>query len=328
MSRNSLFLLGMVIVALVVLARAPYTLKMVHQTSPSPENHYYTGSFEFVRLAAARYPVQLGGVELLEKILGNPHRTAIYVVIGPELPFTPAEVSKIRRYVEEGRLSILVADETGTANTLTEPLLKVRIAGHIVLNASGTYIVPYRCMGSTILSSKVSYLASFPREAKVLCTVEAAHAELPAAVLLKLPSGSSALVIADSSIFANFLISGWPGMGSSRSIALLLLAQLEPYRADVVVFDNEHYRATRTEELGKIAEQAMFIIGRAGEALGGWLASLNPLAVAATLSLAGLVLASLAVGAPPRHVPERSKFEEITRMYERRVKHEDTGGFG
>ena len=209
------------------------TVRQATLESTSPLNTYIWGSSSYAHLLArAGYRVYLGGVDDAARLAeGQP---VLYIVVGPDKPFTEREALEVRRLVEEGRLNLLVADELGTVNTLLEALNAPTVLGETVASG-GLPLAPANCLGESLEVPKASPIN--PDNAETVCTV----AGKPLAALKIYERGSRVLVVGDSSIFANFMVNGLPPYRPTAHLALEL-TRLAAGKANIIVLDTTHYR--------------------------------------------------------------------------------------
>ncbi len=256
MSRT-LYLLPILAVVLVGLtATSGLHYRFVATESTSPLNAGIYGTSIFVRLLASRgYTVVLAQPSELETLKGH----IVYVVIGPDKPFTRDEIDALKRLAEEGRLSLLVGDELGIANGLTGELLGVKVAGSQLrveenLGTGWDDFVPARCLNDTILFSKPSALMGGEPLCRALGTpwldadgdrhVEVGEARLPGAVLAAYVErgGVQGIVVADSSIFANYMVKGYRGLPPTAQIVEAFADMLARNHSNTVfAVDYTHY---------------------------------------------------------------------------------------
>ncbi len=243
-----LFVLGLAIIVILSLARVEDIAGPFSLTSTSPTNSFLTGSrLVYEELLNRGYRVVLGGVNHAKY-----YDEVLYLVIGPEKPFTPLEVELIVEQVKRGKMNVIVADELGVSNRLVERLVGARISGSIIhsgVTGFSSYLVPLECMDRGIISSKVSYIIGNTTGYEVVCT--STSVEYPIGILSNNPG--SVMVLADSSIFANFLVAGYDGLPSTGDVALGLIESMMRNDDTVIVFDIEHYNESFTIDLGAIA---------------------------------------------------------------------------
>ncbi len=205
--------------------------------SPSPLNTDPGGTSGFYLDLDRNIGVWLGGAGDLR----GPG--VVYLVIGPDRPFTRAEALAIAGAVEEGARALL-ADETGNIDPVLEAL-GLPVLGGLVYNESSRgggweWTVSIHCSGleGVYYSTRVARVEQGP--GTVVCR---AGDGSPVAVQYRVGEGT-VLVVGDSTLFANFLYEeGYGPLPPTRPIAWFLFnAVYEPgYR---VVWDNEHYGRT------------------------------------------------------------------------------------
>lgn len=264
-------------------------------TSTSPSNPSVYGASEFYEAARESYGAMLiRSIEELDGLAADRGGSIVYVVIAPDKPFTYEEYQVLSRLASQGRLKMLVMDETIVSNWLLERMAGVRISGEELVRpgASGgwQYIVEVDCgpLGAG-LASKPSFI-EVDGGGEPLCTSRGLEEDRVLAVKVE-RGGFNALVVADSSMCANFMLDPPPWLGDgNRSLCLGLLSLLvEP--GDVVVFDDAHYKG-------------LPIYFRYGQALAGLAAvpsralssmwSINQYATLASIIVFSTVIAALA----------------------------------
>jgi hypothetical protein len=197
--------------------------------SASPFNEGPWGTSEFADLLEAEgYRVYFGGPETAEGL----YRAGVkplYLVIGPDSYIPEGRAAEIAGLVERGYVSgLIVADETGNAMPLLRELGAPQ-PGEIIADPP---IMSARCEGG------VSMLVSKP------ATLEEAEGWRPVCWLEgggvlaveRSVGGANVLVIADSSIFANFMVTGLPPLESTREAVLALVGRASG-GSKVVVID-------------------------------------------------------------------------------------------
>ncbi|ABM80151.1 hypothetical protein [Hyperthermus butylicus] len=311
-SYRLLFLALLAITGVLGLASVGLEARVTSILSTSPENSFLTGSSSFYNELAARYPVQLGGPETIQ-----PGWCTTYLLIGPDKPIKHGEAAWLAELYREGRVSMLIADETGNANPLLEVLGAGRIAGLVAAKPSTTphpYMVLVNCNGTLIVSSKVARVEPGPGSVPV-CWALTADGWVPIAVVYE-NNGSRLLVVGDSSIFANFLFNGYDGLPSTHSLAMSLVGMVAR-RGCTIVYDVAHYEYARLD-----VSALTFVVSRLLAVLPAALASklsdlggFAPLAAAAAVVVAALLALGSPVepGAPPEPVGLR-QIRENTRL--------------
>ncbi|MCE4603964.1 MAG: hypothetical protein F7B20_03240 [Aeropyrum sp.] len=251
----------------------------------APNNPGVYGTSTFFEEAAKRWGATLAGsVDELRSISG----VVVYVVIGPDRPFTLEEGQVLESLAREGRLKLVVMDETIVSNWLSERFLATRVSGEEVASLESPpgwqYILEVDCPGiGSGLASKPSYIESTAGE--VVCWVDTGESIYPLAALIRGPVPG--LVVADSSLCANFMATPqpWSGEGNLELCASLLSLLVE--EEDVVVFDASHYKGLPIQF--KYGQAVLGVVVMPVRAL-GLLWALNP---EATFSL--ILVASAAV---------------------------------
>lgn len=209
--------------------------------STSPNNPGEGGSYWFYKDLSTRANVILGGPHTLEKTRG----ARLYLVIGPDKPFTDTEAELIARSVEEGNLTLLVADETSNSRSLLEAL-GLNVLGETVYNETvhgggWEWVVKLTCLNQTIYTTKAVRVRETPGS-RVICRYGDGT---PAAASYKVGNGT-VIVVGDSSIFANFLYRGdYKLLPPSRNVVLMIVG--EAGLNGLVIFDNTHYNYTPSD---------------------------------------------------------------------------------
>ena len=207
--------------------------RVYEEMSCSPLNNGLGGTSLFVADMRQRAKVALA------RSVDEAGNGSLYLIIGPDLPLSPRESGELSRLVREGRINLLVADETDNTRGLLSRLGLPGL-GETVLNttASGPgwkYIVHMECGGRVWVASRARSIIA--GNGTVICRyVENGE---PAAVLYRVGKGR-VLVVGDSSIFSNYLYGGLTFLGSSREMTWRLLEEVWDGRSPVVI-DNSHY---------------------------------------------------------------------------------------
>ena len=191
----------------------------------------------FIEDLEKRYNVVLGNASTLERL----EEKATYMVIGPDTPFNDYEIETIVKLVREGRLNLLVADETSNTRRLLEslglPSMYGTVYNETVRGGGWEFMVRITCNGYKAWASMAVRVPRGPGGEEV-CSYKN---EGPAAVLYNI-NGSKVLIAGDSSIFANYLYNGYDGLEPSRNVALFLARLVaDDSRGEPVIVDNSHY---------------------------------------------------------------------------------------
>ncbi|GEM_PF-6830117 len=312
-STRSLFLFVLIIVLLLGSGGIKYSVKVVDIYSTSPRNPFLTGTSTFYKELENRgYEVSFGR-----------YRGDLYVVLGPDKALPPDDRKYIVDRFRQGKLSILVADETGILNSLLVELAGVKISGkYLRWPHGGSYelIVPINCLGKILFSTKVSYVVGVPRDARVLCTFEDSEGvEYPVAVLIE-RKRNRLLVVADSSIFANFLYRGYRGLGPSKWAALSLFSHVASPNHKIV-FEDKLYEES---VIAKFAGVGFEVVGFVAHILGGLSLKFSEISISKWVILSSstsVIVSIYLLGLPPRRPAKEKVLEKYTvklvRDYER-----------
>ncbi|MCE4625881.1 MAG: hypothetical protein F7C35_08505 [Desulfurococcales archaeon] len=201
--------------------------------SSSPLNRGPGGTSTFFSTIKGMYNVELGNVSSIggEK--------SLFIIIGPDVPFTPEEAGRIADLVKRGSIDLLLADETNLTSKILEEL-GLNPFGPMVLNSSNPispYIVGIKCGNTSALTTKAA-VAPLRGDGKVLCKY--ANGE-PAAILYEV-NGSRVVIVGDSSIFANYEFDeGVLGSPATRRIALFLVEEAMSSKDERVIMEVSHY---------------------------------------------------------------------------------------
>ncbi len=267
--------------------------------SPSPENYGLFGSSEVpLLLSSLGYNVKLGGpYDISPK--------GLYMVIAPEKPFSEIEKATVVSAIKRGA-KLVVADETGMANSLTDNF-GIKISGiyviandkrghgwdevvRVVCNINGTDI--------SFITTRVSYIEKYPKWAKPLCWIDDPRVSkrYVLAVFGNYGKGK-VLVIADSTLFANFMVKGiYPELGSTERVVKDLIRFMSPEKNQIII-DNDHYNLIYIK-LSSIPYIFMNLLSAGASSLQRVLERARPYAASlALVSLAG-GLAFFIVGPP------------------------------
>ncbi len=245
-----LLLLGLLIVSATIV---PTTTKYKYGLlTTSPQNTGIGGTSLYYKDLQHIYkiPVFLGGVE---KALSYDNGITLYIILGPDKPFNTHESLQIADAVRRGQIYLLIADESSnTTNLLTA--LGIDPEKTILYNKSREtygpgwgYIVGIECGQLWSYTSKVAKLN--PGEnGNIVCRYEDGSA---AAILYHVGKGK-VLVVGDSSIFANYLYTGYfENIPGTRQIAIYLTG-LVADGVDRIVIDDTHYYAISEKERNMI----------------------------------------------------------------------------
>ncbi len=317
--RTLLLLLVIFSAALVAAATGNIYTRSASIYSTSPENIFMTGSHDFYSLLSQKgYRVILGSPNYVATRYYMYGRT-LYIVLGPDKPFTEDEASTLAKLVKDGRIALLVADETGNSNKLVEKITGIRISSDM-LESSVTgrlsYIVPLICLGRVIVSTKVAWLENIPPSAKVVCWAEPSPGKrYPVAALVKTGKGV-ALIVSDSSIFSNFEIEGLRPFLSTRSVALSLVELVaKNYPVHYIVFDNTHYITGRVVEVSAFLRASISGVIDVLTSLSSWIKSRIHAILLAVIA-APLLASILVVGLPEKQREEHREIVNVDEVIE------------
>ncbi len=311
------FLLTIAVALVLGLLDVRSILEVVGVETTSPLNPFPTGSLDFVRLLdSIVHNVYFASETSIGDIVEN--ERAVYVLIGPDYPPSRPIIEVVKRHYSEGRLDILVADETGLASSLSREVAGVEVTGHLLLrsDASGeyAYIVPIICSnGLVFLSTKVSSVEVVePMEGyryNVLCWFTNGQNRVPVAILAENSRGSRILVIGDSSIFANFMIRGMYGFPSTRNTALLIVKEVFPESKTFIVEDTV-YKKYAVLRANRFTARLLDMTLYAAYSLGSLLSE-TPIRLLTVLALVPPLAALKILG-----LPQRRKRREVFRYEE------------
>ena len=268
--------------------------------STSPKNPSPYGTSKLYAEASKRWKtVIIDDVGRLEAY----NDRIVYIVIGPDKPFTSKEISVIKKLASEGRLNILIADETTISGTLVSSMTGARIAPSILTDPGKrlgyTFIIDIECMDAGRgLASRTSYIDSIPINATPICmargTYKAGEIEVenPAIGIYYRGGGYEAIVIADSSMCANFMTTESPwNRGGNMHICMSIIEKLAGNTSTIIAFDAGHYEGSDiTLRLGPIA---LGILALPHTALKGLTGPGPWMLYAVTLALAGILVNAL-----------------------------------
>jgi hypothetical protein len=270
--------------------------------STSPDNIYLTGTSDFYSmLARMGLRVSLGSPFDLVS-LSSSHNRILYVVVGPEKPFSDEGIDAIAQIVRSGKAVLLVADEVGVSNNLLENIVGVRVSGKMLRSniTSSGYIVPILCLNNVILSTKVSWITGLSHNTSVFCWAEPRPGKrLPVGAITRAGNGY-AIVISDSSIFSNFEMNGLePFIPTKKIVAKLVREIINKYGIDYVIVDDEHYNKNAVLSLSAGARKALAAFASISNALSSFTKE-NIIAEIIALFLLPLILSIAFAGIPPR----------------------------
>ncbi len=123
-SKKTVVTLALILLFLgMIYAPQKYFTYETYAKTLSPYNSDQYGTLDFVKLFnSTGYRVVLGGPDNLDE-LGEGD---VYILMGPDWQLSNEEISRIESFMKRGG-SLLIADELGTVNTLTERLFNLRI---------------------------------------------------------------------------------------------------------------------------------------------------------------------------------------------------------
>ncbi len=207
--------------------------------STSPSNTGEGGSYWFYRDISRNNNVVLSNPYSIKKTSGR----ILYMIVGPDKPFTSDEARIIAENVRNGTITLLIADETNNTEAILREL-GLNAIGPTIYNQSSKgggweWVVKLTCFNETVYTTKAVHVKQL-RDGKVLCRYGDGS---PAAVLYHVGKGT-VVVIGDSSIFANFLYKGdYNLLPPTKNVALKLFS-IVANQTDIVLFDSSHYTFT------------------------------------------------------------------------------------
>jgi hypothetical protein len=298
---------------LLAVAGSVVETRVAYVLSTSPENDFVTGSSSFyTTLVKKGYHIILSSPASLPDI-SSKSKCVVYMLIGPDKPLSPTEAELIANLYREGKISILVADETGAANVLLEKLHAAVVGGFVTAPPRLTgeaLIVPVRCGSMVVVSSKVAALVGVGN-GRIVCRAYNGYGWVPIAALYVSPKGSKLLVIGDSSIFANFEFNGLYGFPQTKSLALSLVNLVAGPNC-IIVFDNSHYLQVRLK-LGHLALLTGRLLIAIPQGIVVAMLSQSPIIAFVLTFIASLIIAIYSLGIPWTPKPFRSELEEYER---------------
>ncbi len=266
-----------------------YTVTQTHHLSTSPRNTGLWGTSSLASILEMHgYNVVLGGVEDVKALAGMGHRVA-YLLIGPDKALTSYERAVIRSLLGHGLVGLIIADEIGIVNLFLEEMGLPSIRPEIVV-FRGYQLAPMECLGRVFMGSKVATLNAV-EEAEVVCRLLEPLEGVVAILAEK--NGAKILVVADSSIFANFMVEGVPPFKPTADVAISLV-DLVAKNATVVVIDDEHYHEVEHSLLGHLLALPLRLTVALAAFIKAVISANNPLIVAIAVSLMGLFVGLLA----------------------------------
>ncbi len=312
--RTTLLMIAVLSAAFLAAAAGNISTRSASIYSTSPENIFMTGTHDFYSyLAQQGYYVALGSPSYIAT-RSYMHGKTLYVILGPDKPFTDTEAATLASLVREGKIALLVADETGNTRKLLDMLGGIEISDSLLesrVTGKLSYLVPLICMGKVIVSTKVAWLKKLPRGARVVCWAEPSPGKrYPVAALVQVGKGW-VLVVSDSSIFSNFEIEGLKPFPSTRRVALGLVKLVDRhYRIHYIVFDNTHYRMSQVVRVSAFLRET--IAGAIGVLAGiaAWVKN-NVVAVAVATIALPLITAVLVTGLPEKPEERREELVDV-----------------
>lgn len=205
--------------------------------SGSPLNDGPLGTSGFIDLLRSEgFRIVYGGPREAENIAARGERP-LYAIISPDNPPDAQVIGKIARLLASDRLAgLLIADETGRVNGLLEAVGGPRIHGPLKGLAEAS------CPWWHGVLSKPGWLEDLPPGWKVLCTVNGKPLAAEGLV-----GNARVVVVADSSIFTNFMLAGLRPFKPSWEAALSLIREASGESKTAVV-DSTVYEETREPE--------------------------------------------------------------------------------
>jgi len=309
-ARTYVFLILIAVIGLMSLKGG--VVSIVGFKSPSPENYGLLGSSEVpLVLSAEGYNVVLGGpYDVSPK--------SLYVIIAPEKAFSEVEDQAVASVVKRGA-DLIVADETGMANSLTK-IFGIKISGiYVVANDTRGHgweeVVRVSCrLGKeeiSFITTRVSYIEKYPSWARPICWVEDPRVSKRYVYGVFGTYGKGrVLVLADSTLFANFLVKGiYPQLGSTREVVKRVVKFVAPGKRDVVI-DKEHYNLIYVK-LSSAPYLLMSLMAAGAKFLNGVILRARPYAAMIALVSAAGGLAFFTIGPPLREEPLRGSSDEV-----------------
>ncbi len=235
------------------------------EESASPYNNKLFGTSTLVSLIRGRgYSVVIiNSIYELKNIDG---KHVVLVVIAPDKPFTQSEVDFIKKYSSEKKLSLLIADEIGIVNNVTAELLGISIYGEIIrdidlIGSGWEDFVRVKCRIDDneykVAFSRSSIVVSGEASSRPMCIAmgriwvdldwdmdkdrDEPYVDNPVTGVYGYYSGGKYVVVADSSIFTNYMVNGYDEIPSTKKFVLGVIDWLADGGDVVFVIDNSHY---------------------------------------------------------------------------------------
>lgn len=244
------FYVSIIILVIIIAVQADYHMAVQSPRSTSPLNPGPLGSQEFYRLLkSSGYNVELGDI----RDLGGSQKMVGLLIVGPDKELGRGELELVMSLWERGRLILVAADETKVLEGLYRALGVEFDEKYVVRTGikGWEYVVGAECLGFNLETSKVSTLK--PRgapgmEVEVVCRLEDGRP-----IALYVTNGASrAVLLGDSSIFANFLLNGYVDLKPTRQAALAIVEYVGLGEAGRVIYDISHYNTSGIPLAGTI----------------------------------------------------------------------------
>lgn len=171
----------------------------------SPLSGLSIGTSDLVRLLRAHYR-HVYIVTAISQLNPPPGiSSCVYIAVSPEKGYGDDAPKIIEKLIECPRAGILVADEYTTSNPLLEAAgLTARVNGVPVVDANGDpYVTAYFHLLSRNISVRLDIASSVSGGVEGLGWANTGSSLVPVAVADRSPSGISAVVVGDGSIFLN-----------------------------------------------------------------------------------------------------------------------------
>ncbi len=309
------FYLSMIILALILAAQVDYYVGAQNPRSTSPLNPGPMGSQEFYKiLKSLGYDVKLGEFKDLRGLRG----VAGLLIVGPDKRLSREELDLIVNLWEEGRLILVAADETGILRDLYKAL-GVEFDTIYVMRPGSKgweHVVSVECLDFNIFSTKVSTLK--PRGAPGVKLEAICRLEDGRPIAFHVTNGASrAILLGDSSLFANFLINGYLDLKPTRQAATAIVDYVGLREVEKIIYDISHYNITRIPLAGTI-RASIAVLGIFLETLKQH--NIEAYKITLTVIAASLLTTLLVIGAPRTPPKIRNPLIEEAIEYAKTIK--------
>ncbi len=263
------FILGLIIVALISALSSPGKIVEIqyalHAGMPSIFNPKWNGtSYMGDILSKAGYNIVESYSIVDSMVLARTHSPdrIIYVYIAPSTPLTQQDYELISELMQDYELSLIVADEANTSNSLLGKY-GISISGAIIRTTYGSpYPVAIFDFSGTRNVVLLNYASSIGYSANTVVIGRTLSGQV-VGVAKRVGDDDMVLVVSDSSLFINLMLLKSSNYMNYTELVLNIFKyasmDAEPEKT-LVILDESHYPPPSPERIAKITGRSYIVL--------------------------------------------------------------------